>query len=193
MTTTLPTQYVDTLEYITRSSTTVVVMALCAVCSDNIAPLPGAIAATRTSPKSGLWSAWSLGRAARRGGESRGHSAGPTAPCCFEGCQTVRGRLAQHFFWQGALLQVPGSHDRQQCIRPHRQGDMPIPPRPTADFIVIQADFAFCGFKTALNRPAGARGLRRFRQGGGLGGKDHKGRQVGGRTQTTPDQQPAAP
>jgi len=88
---------------------------------------------------------------------------------------------------------MPCPHDRQQCIGPHRQSDMPIPPYPTADFIVIQADVAFGGFKTALNRPAGAGHVHCLCQGGGLRGKDDKGRQLRRLTYTTPDQQPAAP
>ena len=62
-------------------------------------------------------------------------------------------------FWQWALLQVPCSHDGQQRVRPHGQGDMLILPRPTPDLVVIQVDCVFGRFNTALNRPAGARRL----------------------------------
>src|SRR2546425_154860 len=132
-------------------------MALYAVYSENIWPSPGAIAATPTSPASGQWSVWSPARGARRDGESRGHAMGPTAPRRFARCQTVWRRLGPYFFWQCALLQVSCPHDAQQRIRPHGQGDMPIPPRPVPDLVGIQADFACRRFTTALNRPAGPR------------------------------------
>src|SRR5207244_2740438 len=68
-------------------STTVVVRELYVAYSDNIGQSLGASGATRTSPASGQWSAWSPARDARRGGESRGHAMGPTAPRRFERCQ----------------------------------------------------------------------------------------------------------
>ena len=41
---------------------------------------------------------------------------------------------------------MPCPHDRQQCIGPHRQSDMPIPPFPRAHFVVIQPDLLFGQF-----------------------------------------------
>src|SRR5262245_32465028 len=169
-------------------------MELYAVCSDNIAPRPGATVSMRTTPECGQWSAWSRARGATRDGEARGHSMGPMAPRRFECCQTVGWCLHQHFFWHRDLLpQVPCAQDRQQRVCPHGQSDMAIPAGPTPDLIVIQADFAFGGFKTALNRPARAGHLDGCCQGGGLRGKDDKGRQSRRIAQTAPDQQPAAP
>jgi len=87
------------------SRTTVVLLglhAVChAVCSDNIGPSPGASAATRTIPASDRWSAWSPARATRRGGESRGHSKGPTSPRRLARCQTVQHHLSQHCLGSG--------------------------------------------------------------------------------------------
>ena len=97
------------------------------------------------------------------------------------------------FFGRGSSWQVPRPHDGQQRIRPHGQGDMPIPPRPTPHLVLIQAHFAFGGFKAALNGPAGAGHLHGFCQSGRLRGKDDKGRQVRRITHTPPHQQPAAP
>src|SRR5262249_33075199 len=112
-------------------------MALYAVCSDNIVLLLDASAAMPTSPKFGRSYAWSPGQAARRGGESRGHSAGPTAPRRFEHGQTARRRGRQRFFWPRHLLQVSCAYDGEQRIRPHCQGNVAIPARPTPDLIVI--------------------------------------------------------
>src|SRR6516162_4051131 len=169
-------------------------MALYAVCSDKIVPLPGATVSRRTTPEYGHWSAWLPARGATRDGESRQYSMGPTAPRRFERGQTVGWCLRQHFFWHRDLLrQVPCSYHSQQCVRPHGQGDMAIPACPTPDLIVIQAHVAFGRFNTALDRPARASDLDGFCQGGGQWRKDDKGRQSRRITETAPDQQPAAP
>jgi hypothetical protein len=118
---------------------------------------------------------------------------GPTSPHRLARCPPVPRSLGQQFFGQRALLQVAGSHAGQPCIRPHRSGDRPRPPRPTADLVVLQAHCAFCRFTTALHCPAGARRLDHLHPGGGLWGKDDTGRQRAGRPHTAPDPQPAAP
>ena len=168
-------------------------MALYAVCNDNIAPLPGATAATRTSPESGQRSGGSPARAARRGGESRAHLAGPTAPHGLERCQAVRRRLDQHFFWQWELLQVPGPYDRQQRIRPHGQGHMPIPPRPTPDLIMIEPHLALGRLEVAFDGPPHSRYPDHLRQHAVLRREDHIGPHLPGVATATAHQQPAAP
>ena len=60
------------------------------------------------------------------------HSTRHQAPRRFEAQQTAHRRA---FFFHH--LQVGGPHGTQQRQRPHRQGDVTIPPRPTANLILI--------------------------------------------------------
>src|SRR6267142_7171935 len=68
---------------------------------------------------------------------------------------------------------------------------MAVPTCPTADFILIQANFPLGRLEAALNGPPRARHPHDCRQGGLLGGKDHRRSQLRRGAVTTPDQQPA--
>src|SRR5882724_13208830 len=70
---------------------------------------------------------------------------------------------------------------------------MPIPPRPTADFIMIQAHFPLGRFKELCNGPAGPRHPHQLLERGRLGSKDDVSLQLMWGTHTPPDQQPATP
>ncbi len=64
-----------------------------------------------------------------------------------------------------------GSNDLISVLGPHRPGDLPLPPCPTADYIVLSADVALRGFKTALHQPAGAGHVHGLGQCGGSAGQ----------------------
>ena len=48
---------------------------------------------------------------------------------------------------------MSGPQHGQQRIRPHRQGDVPIPARPTPDLILIQPDLPFGLLKALFDGP----------------------------------------
>ena len=146
-------------------------MKLRAVYSDNISLPPGATGATVTRPAPLRPSAAPPVRAARRGAGSRGHSAAPESTRTLEGRQTARTGMSLRFFGCLRWWKVSGPQHRQQRIGPHGQGDMPIPPRPTPDLIVIQAHFALGRFKAALNRPPRAGNLHGLCQCRGVRGR----------------------
>ena len=68
----------------------------------------------------------------------------------------LRGEPCDDFFSRWCCGQVGGPQHRQQRIGPHGQRDMPIPPRPTPYFILIQPDLAFGLFKALFHGPAAA-------------------------------------
>jgi hypothetical protein len=70
---------------------------------------------------------------------------------------------------------------------------MAIPARPTPDFVVLQAHSPRGRRHATRDGPAAARHPYDRFQRRGLGGKDHRRRQLRGGADTAPDQQPAAP
>src|SRR5690348_18459610 len=65
-----------------------------------------------------------------------------------------------------------GPHHGQIGMGEHRQSDMPVPARPTADFVLIQAALALGSFEAFFHRPALSRHHYHLRQ-GGVSGRIH--------------------
>ena len=68
----------------------------------------------------------------------------------------VRGNRSTHLnpsFFFVFRLNRPATCDGQERQGEHRQGDMAIPTRPMAYFILIQTDLRYAQFKTLFNRP----------------------------------------
>src|SRR5687768_10851635 len=108
------------------------------VCSGNIWQQPDANGATATTPGYGEPPAAQPGPGATTTGGSPAHSGGSESPAGFEGRQAAP-PLGQAFF-QRLHGDRPCPQHRQQGQGPHGQGDVPVPPRPAPDFVVIQPD-----------------------------------------------------
>ena len=103
-------------------------------------------------------------RVARTAVGFRPRSVGPEPAVRFETGQTGLRPPLHPFFWCHVGPRF-GPDDRQKRLRPHGQGHVAIPPRPTADLIVIQPDFAFGGLDTFFDRPPHPGHPHQFRQG----------------------------
>ena len=74
------------------------------------------------------------------------------APRRFEAQQTAQRRA---FFFHH--LHVRRTHRTQQRQRPHRQGDVTVPARPTTNFVLIETHVILSRLKTRLDAPTSAR------------------------------------
>src|SRR5215831_1922050 len=122
----------------------------------NSAPRLDASAAKSTSAISPLCCARPARPTARTGAEFPHSLAGPQSAVGFETSQTALSvPILQPLFWRrfGTFF-FP--YDTQKRLSPHRQGNVPIPARKRAHFVVVQADLAFGTLNTFLNRPAHA-------------------------------------
>ena len=88
---------------------------------------------------------------------------------------------------------MSGPKHGQQRIRPHRQGDVPLPARPTPDLILIQPDLPFGFLKALFNGPPATDHLDRGRQGGRLRGTHDIRGALGRVAETATDQEPPTP
>lgn len=86
-----------------------------------------------------------------------------------------------------------GTGDREERMRQQGQREMAITARPAPDVIVIQAHLPCGGLTALLNGPPTPRRPHRLRQGGAHRPPSHIVGQLGGLTQTSPDQLPPAP
>ena len=122
--------------------------------SGDSAPTLGATAATMTTAASSARSAPPQPPASKIGAEFLHNSAGPESAVGFERCQTAL--VCRHrspLFWRHRRPAFRSDH-RQKGLRPHCQREVPIPARPTADFVVVQADLTFGGLDAFFHGPA---------------------------------------
>src|SRR5262249_6260435 len=119
-----------------------------------IAPMPDASAAKKTTPAAPLRCARPPRSAPRTDGGFRHRSVRPEIAARLETRQTARSpRFAQPLFWRSRCATL-FAYDCQKRARHHRERDMPIPSRPGADFVVVEADLAFADLNTLFDRPA---------------------------------------